>query len=162
MFSSFFLCLVHIVATDCILEIFFWRSTLKWLQPTLCVDFPTLLLWALRLDPCVSVSAPLITAWLLRENSAKMIVIHLLLFSANFAPDRQADIARCGLRALIAGSVSCFMTACIAGNYTLLAIYFFPYFLNYIYFKQYFLHTGLSDIQMRPIITQYQFLSFIS
>ncbi|CAF94919.1 unnamed protein product, partial [Tetraodon nigroviridis] len=34
---------------------------------------------------------------------------------SNFAPDRQADIASCGFRALIAGSVSCFMTACIAG-----------------------------------------------
>uniref|UniRef100_UPI0037E71CEC solute carrier family 28 member 3-like n=1 Tax=Semicossyphus pulcher TaxID=241346 RepID=UPI0037E71CEC len=31
------------------------------------------------------------------------------------APDRRADISSCGLRALIAGSVSCFMTACIAG-----------------------------------------------
>ncbi|XP_029685592.1 solute carrier family 28 member 3-like isoform X2 [Takifugu rubripes] len=33
----------------------------------------------------------------------------------NLAPGRQADIARCGIRALVAGSVSCFMTACIAG-----------------------------------------------
>uniref|UniRef100_A0A3Q3RIV5 Solute carrier family 28 member 3 n=1 Tax=Mastacembelus armatus TaxID=205130 RepID=A0A3Q3RIV5_9TELE len=32
------------------------------------------------------------------------------------APDRQSDISSCGLRALIAGSVSCFMTACIAGD----------------------------------------------
>ncbi|XP_051277584.1 solute carrier family 28 member 3-like [Dicentrarchus labrax] len=31
------------------------------------------------------------------------------------APDRQTDISSCGPRALIAGSVSCFMTACIAG-----------------------------------------------
>ncbi|KAM3610763.1 uncharacterized protein V6R79_008629 [Siganus canaliculatus] len=31
------------------------------------------------------------------------------------APDRHADIASCGLRSLIAGSVSCFTTACIAG-----------------------------------------------
>uniref|UniRef100_A0A672IYY9 Sodium/nucleoside cotransporter n=1 Tax=Salarias fasciatus TaxID=181472 RepID=A0A672IYY9_SALFA len=31
------------------------------------------------------------------------------------APERQADIYSCGLRSLIAGSVSCFMTACIAG-----------------------------------------------
>ncbi|CAJ1068933.1 solute carrier family 28 member 3-like [Xyrichtys novacula] len=31
------------------------------------------------------------------------------------APDRRADISSCGFRALIAGSVSCFMTACIAG-----------------------------------------------
>ncbi|XP_040897932.1 solute carrier family 28 member 3-like [Toxotes jaculatrix] len=31
------------------------------------------------------------------------------------APDRRSDISSCGLRALIAGSVSCFMTACIAG-----------------------------------------------
>ncbi|KAM4745834.1 solute carrier family 28 member 3-like [Anableps anableps] len=31
------------------------------------------------------------------------------------APNRQSDISRCGLRALIAGSMACFMTACIAG-----------------------------------------------
>ncbi|XP_056231467.1 solute carrier family 28 member 3-like isoform X2 [Seriola aureovittata] len=31
------------------------------------------------------------------------------------APDRRSDISSCGFRALIAGSVSCFMTACIAG-----------------------------------------------
>ncbi|KAM9391464.1 LOW QUALITY PROTEIN: solute carrier family 28 member 3-like [Pholidichthys leucotaenia] len=49
------------------------------------------------------------------------------------APDRRSDISRCGLRALIAGSVSCFMTACIAG---MLYIpdseceHFFTYFSN--------------------------------
>uniref|UniRef100_A0A3Q1GA61 Solute carrier family 28 member 3 n=1 Tax=Acanthochromis polyacanthus TaxID=80966 RepID=A0A3Q1GA61_9TELE len=32
------------------------------------------------------------------------------------APDRRSDISSCGRRALIAGSVSCFMTACIAGD----------------------------------------------
>ncbi|KAM9360679.1 solute carrier family 28 member 3-like [Symphorus nematophorus] len=31
------------------------------------------------------------------------------------APDRCADISSCGPRALISGSISCFMTACIAG-----------------------------------------------
>ncbi|XP_067431730.1 solute carrier family 28 member 3-like [Thunnus thynnus] len=31
------------------------------------------------------------------------------------APERRTDFSCCGLRALIAGSVSCFMTACIAG-----------------------------------------------
>ncbi|XP_034026332.1 solute carrier family 28 member 3-like isoform X2 [Thalassophryne amazonica] len=31
------------------------------------------------------------------------------------APDRRTDISTCGLRALISGTVSCFMTACIAG-----------------------------------------------
>ncbi|XP_047448266.1 solute carrier family 28 member 3-like [Mugil cephalus] len=31
------------------------------------------------------------------------------------APNRRSDISSCGLRSLIAGSVSCFMTACIAG-----------------------------------------------
>nr|XP_046243553.1 solute carrier family 28 member 3-like isoform X1 [Scatophagus argus] len=34
---------------------------------------------------------------------------------STMAPDRQADISSCSLRALIAGSVSSFMTACIAG-----------------------------------------------
>ncbi|KAM7018109.1 solute carrier family 28 member 3-like [Tautogolabrus adspersus] len=34
---------------------------------------------------------------------------------SSMAPERRADIAICGFRALIAGSVSCFMTACIAG-----------------------------------------------
>ncbi|WRH67746.1 MAG: NupC/NupG family nucleoside CNT transporter [Planktothrix sp. GU0601_MAG3] len=31
------------------------------------------------------------------------------------SPDRQADVARLGIRAMIAGSIACFMTACIAG-----------------------------------------------
>jgi concentrative nucleoside transporter, CNT family len=31
------------------------------------------------------------------------------------APERQGDLARLGLRAMIAGSLACFMTACIAG-----------------------------------------------
>ncbi|KAK7933810.1 hypothetical protein WMY93_004706 [Mugilogobius chulae] len=34
---------------------------------------------------------------------------------AAIVPERQADISSCGVRALIAGSVACFMTACIAG-----------------------------------------------
>ncbi|XP_044052177.1 solute carrier family 28 member 3-like isoform X5 [Siniperca chuatsi] len=34
---------------------------------------------------------------------------------STMAPDRRTEISSCGLRALIAGSVSCFMTACIAG-----------------------------------------------
>ncbi|XP_078106985.1 solute carrier family 28 member 3-like isoform X2 [Sander vitreus] len=33
----------------------------------------------------------------------------------SLAPDRRADISSCAFRSLIAGSVSCFMTACIAG-----------------------------------------------
>lgn len=37
---------------------------------------------------------------------------------AAIAPDRRADIANCGIRALIAASVACFMTACIAGELT--------------------------------------------
>uniref|UniRef100_A0A3Q0R3M4 Solute carrier family 28 member 3 n=1 Tax=Amphilophus citrinellus TaxID=61819 RepID=A0A3Q0R3M4_AMPCI len=40
-------------------------------------------------------------------------VIHLV---TSMAPDRRSDISSCGLRALIAGSISCFMTACVAGN----------------------------------------------
>ncbi|XP_008334921.1 solute carrier family 28 member 3 [Cynoglossus semilaevis] len=31
------------------------------------------------------------------------------------APNRQSDFSSCGIRALVAGSFSCFMTACIAG-----------------------------------------------
>ncbi|XP_076586657.1 solute carrier family 28 member 3-like [Chaetodon auriga] len=31
------------------------------------------------------------------------------------APERRVDISSCGFRALIAGSVACFMTACVAG-----------------------------------------------
>ncbi|XP_033476106.2 solute carrier family 28 member 3-like [Epinephelus lanceolatus] len=34
----------------------------------------------------------------------------------SLAPDRRTDISDCALRSLIAGSVSCFMTACIAGT----------------------------------------------
>ncbi len=32
-----------------------------------------------------------------------------------FAPSRRADLARLGLRAMLAGTVACFLTACIAG-----------------------------------------------
>jgi CNT family concentrative nucleoside transporter len=31
------------------------------------------------------------------------------------APNRQQDVAKLGLRTMIAGSLACFMTACIAG-----------------------------------------------
>jgi CNT family concentrative nucleoside transporter len=31
------------------------------------------------------------------------------------APSRQGDLARLSARAMIAGSIACFMTACIAG-----------------------------------------------
>uniref|UniRef100_H2ZUV3 Sodium/nucleoside cotransporter n=1 Tax=Latimeria chalumnae TaxID=7897 RepID=H2ZUV3_LATCH len=34
---------------------------------------------------------------------------------ASLAPQRKSDIADCAIRALIAGTVACFMTACIAG-----------------------------------------------
>lgn len=35
---------------------------------------------------------------------------------AAMAPERRGDISRCAIRALISGTVACFMTACIAGN----------------------------------------------
>jgi CNT family concentrative nucleoside transporter len=31
------------------------------------------------------------------------------------APDRQTDLARLGLRAMLRGTLACFMTACVAG-----------------------------------------------
>ena len=31
------------------------------------------------------------------------------------APDRQKDLARLGLRAMLGGTLACFMTACVAG-----------------------------------------------
>ncbi len=34
---------------------------------------------------------------------------------SGIAPERQPDVARLGIRAMIAGSIACFMTACIAG-----------------------------------------------
>uniref|UniRef100_A0A3Q2XWU3 Sodium/nucleoside cotransporter n=1 Tax=Hippocampus comes TaxID=109280 RepID=A0A3Q2XWU3_HIPCM len=34
----------------------------------------------------------------------------------SMAPERQSDISSCGIRSLIAGSVSCFVTACVAGT----------------------------------------------
>ncbi|XP_037115571.1 solute carrier family 28 member 3-like isoform X1 [Syngnathus acus] len=34
----------------------------------------------------------------------------------SMAPERQSDISSCGVRSLIAGCVSCFMTACVAGT----------------------------------------------
>ena len=36
------------------------------------------------------------------------------------APERKGDLASVAIRALIAGTVACFMTACIAGEYKLL------------------------------------------
>ena len=32
------------------------------------------------------------------------------------APERRDDMAKVAMRAMIAGNVACFMTACIAGN----------------------------------------------
>lgn len=47
------------------------------------------------------------------SNFASMgLAIGLL---SSLAPNRKTDISSCAFRALIAGSVSCFMTACIAG-----------------------------------------------
>lgn len=34
---------------------------------------------------------------------------------SGMAPERQPDVARLGIRAMIAGSIACFMTACVAG-----------------------------------------------
>ena len=39
------------------------------------------------------------------------------------APHRKSDMAKVVLRAMIAGNVACFMTACIAGKCALLTIY---------------------------------------
>uniref|UniRef100_A0A3Q4BDW1 Sodium/nucleoside cotransporter n=1 Tax=Mola mola TaxID=94237 RepID=A0A3Q4BDW1_MOLML len=46
---------------------------------------------------------------------------------SSMAPNRRTDISSCGFRSLIAGSVSCFMTACIAGDYVLLSACLFDY-----------------------------------
>lgn len=35
---------------------------------------------------------------------------------ATMAPTRQSDLAKVAFRAFVAGSISCFLTACIAGN----------------------------------------------
>ena len=37
------------------------------------------------------------------------------------APGRKSDLAAVVVRAMIAGNVACFMTACIAGNVTMLS-----------------------------------------
>ena len=34
---------------------------------------------------------------------------------SEIAPERQKDLARLGVRAMIAGSLACLMTACVAG-----------------------------------------------
>jgi CNT family concentrative nucleoside transporter len=34
---------------------------------------------------------------------------------AAIAPNRQADLAQMGIRAMVGGAIACFMTACIAG-----------------------------------------------
>ncbi|HEY9295005.1 MAG TPA: nucleoside transporter C-terminal domain-containing protein [Phormidium sp.] len=38
-----------------------------------------------------------------------------ILMNNAIAPDHQHDLAKLGLRAMIGGSLACFMTACIAG-----------------------------------------------
>ena len=35
------------------------------------------------------------------------------------APERKGDLASVSIRALIAGSIACFMTACISGKFLL-------------------------------------------
>uniref|UniRef100_A0A8C7PXH9 Solute carrier family 28 member 3 n=1 Tax=Oncorhynchus mykiss TaxID=8022 RepID=A0A8C7PXH9_ONCMY len=42
-------------------------------------------------------------------------VVAVLWQNAAMAPERRGDISRCAIRALISGTVACFMTACIAG-----------------------------------------------
>jgi nucleoside permease NupC len=62
------------------------------------------------------------------SERAKMIATYALCGFANFssiaiqiggiggiAPERKADLARLGLRAMVAGSLACFQTATIAG-----------------------------------------------
>uniref|UniRef100_A0A671V1M1 Sodium/nucleoside cotransporter n=1 Tax=Sparus aurata TaxID=8175 RepID=A0A671V1M1_SPAAU len=65
------------------------------------------------------------------------------------APERRADISSCGLRALIAGSVSCFMTACIAGEpSTLLCLHHFihPRKITNSYFCYLGIATGENNV----------------
>lgn len=47
---------------------------------------------------------------------SSFLIPHVSTFPAAIAPDRRLDFANCGFRALIAASVACFMTACIAGD----------------------------------------------
>lgn len=42
----------------------------------------------------------------------------LSCFSASMAPSRKHDITSAAVRALISGTIACFLTACIAGNAT--------------------------------------------
>lgn len=53
---------------------------------------------------------------LLRFFPCSSFLTHVAAFPAAIAPDRRADIANCGIRALVAASAACFMTACIAGD----------------------------------------------
>lgn len=53
------------------------------------------------------------------SSSSSSFLTHVPTFPAAIAPDRRTDIANCGIRALIAASISCFMTACIAGDHAL-------------------------------------------
>lgn len=45
-----------------------------------------------------------------------MIDTLFIFFLASIAPSKQKEIAASGFRALIAGTVACFMTACVAGT----------------------------------------------
>jgi CNT family concentrative nucleoside transporter len=62
------------------------------------------------------------------SERSRAIVTYALCGFANFgsigiqiggigalAPDRQGDLARLGLRAMLGGVLACFMTACVAG-----------------------------------------------
>lgn len=42
--------------------------------------------------------------------------VSVTLCAAALAPERRSDISRCAIRALISGTVACFMTACVAGS----------------------------------------------
>lgn len=77
---------------------------------------------AVAADPSKTAAAPVIS-----ERASTLATYALCGFSnfgsigiqiggiGGIAPDRRGDLARLGLRAMIAGSLACFMTACIAG-----------------------------------------------
>lgn len=45
-----------------------------------------------------------------------MAYTHFIFFLASLAPSKRKEIAGGAFRAMIAGTVACFMTACIAGT----------------------------------------------
>lgn len=91
-----------------------WHQAFKW--PSKSVSFSLLFL----LVQTTRWEFPLLVGQLVDWSSLCLYVFMtdtLFIFSlASIAPSKREEIAASGFRALIAGTVACFMTACVAGT----------------------------------------------